>query len=436
MRKSKGKKLASLAVVLATMLLSVTGCSGNSSKSTNGSADGTGESVKLSFMIWDVNQQKGMQQLCDAYKEKHPNVTIEVQTVNWDEYWTKLEAAATSNSLPDVFWMHTNEFIKYASAGKLADVTDLYGDQNYYKDNFPEGLVKNFTYDGKMYGVPKDWDTIALAYNKDLFDKAGVSYPDDTWTWENVIDAAKKIKEKTGQWGFLAPLDDQSGYLNLVKQAGGYIISPDGKQAGFTDPGTKKGIELWISLQKDYDFSPKQETFTDTDANTIFGSGQAGMVLLGSWNVTPFLQNYPDLHWDVSVLPKMSDPVKGDGRGTIYNGLCYSTGADNKHLDVVKDFLKYLGTEDAMVLAGKSGAAIPAYNGTAKYWVDNFKDKLNVNAYSEMMEYGEQFYNCKSKSEWVDTVSDTLLEVYNGQKDLDTALQELQNLVTEKLSEE
>jgi len=434
MKQLKKVKVVSLMLVGILLLSSVVGCSQKGSESTSGKS--SGKSVSLTFMIWDINQQPGMEDMVADYVKDHPNVSIEVQTVNWDEYWTKLEAAATSKTLPDIFWMHTNEFMKYATAGKLADVTKLYEDSNYYANNFPSGLIKNFSYEGKMYGVPKDWDTIALAYNKDLFNQAGVSYPDDTWTWETVIDAAQKIKDKTGAWGFLAPLDDQSGYLNLVKQAGGYIISEDGKKSGFTDPGTKKGIQTWISLQLDYGFSPKQATFAETDAGSLFGSGQGAMMLLGSWNVNPYLQNYPDLNWDLAVLPKMSDPVKGDGRGTIYNGLAYSTGADNKNLDVVKDFLKYLGTEEAMIIQGKSGAAIPAYNGTAKYWVENYQDKLNVQVYEDMMEYGEQFYNSKSKSQWVSTVGDTLLEVYNGTKDLDTALQELQTTVDEYLAGE
>lgn len=430
MTKKSRKILTSVLVLVFILSLSV-GCS----KEENGKTT-SGKKCTLTFMIWDVFQQPGMEQMVDAYVKDNPNVSIEVQTVNWDEYWTKLEAAATSKSLPDIFWMHTNEFMKYATTKRLADLTNLYADPEYYNNNFPDGLVKNVSYDGKIYGVPKDWDTIALAYNVDLFKQADVSFPDETWTWETVIENAQKIKEKTGAWGFLAPLDDQSGYLNLVKQAGGYIIDKEGKKSGFTDPATKKGIETWISLQKDYNFSPDQSTFAETDAGSLFVAGKGAMILLGSWNVAPYLRDYSDLNWDVAVIPKMSDPVSGDGRGTIYNGLSYATGADNKNLDTVKDFLKFLGTKEAMIIQGKSGAAIPAYNGTSKYWVESLQDKINVQVYEDMMEYGEQFYNAKSKSQWVQKVSDTLLEVYSDEKDLDTALDELQTTVDEYLSKE
>ena len=82
--------------------------------------------VKLSFQIWDTAQRNGMESVAKAYMDRNPDVVIDVQVTSWDEYWTKLDAAAESNQLPDIFWMHTNQILKYADYGKLADVTDLY----------------------------------------------------------------------------------------------------------------------------------------------------------------------------------------------------------------------------------------------------------------------------------------------------------------------
>lgn len=424
----KLRQVSACCLVAVSILSLGTGCNKQSKN----------EETKLTFQIWDVNQKAGMEQIAAAYKEKNPQVTIEVQTVNWDEYWTKLEAAASSKNLPDIFWMHSNEFMKYASAGQLADLTELYDDveENYYLNHFPAGLVSNATCDGEIYGVPKDWDTIALAYNKDLFDKAGIAYPDESWTWDTLIETAQKIYDSTGAYGFLAPLDDQGGYLNTVAQAGGYILNEEKTKSGFTDPATIKGINYWIDLQLEHNFSPTQSQLAENNAESVFVSGQGGMMFLGSWMVRGWLDNYPDLNWDLAILPKCQDPIQGDGRGTIYNGLFYSTGANNKNLDTVKDFIRFLGTEEAMIIQGESGAAIPAYNGTAKYWVENLQDKVNVKVYEEMMEYGTQFYNSKSKSLWNSVVADTLLEVYNKTKDLDDALAYLQTEVDGYLAEE
>ena len=90
------KKLKNVLMLLAVSMLSLlmSGCS-------KGSADGK---THLTFQIWDVNQRDGMQAVCDAYTEKHPDVVIEVQVTSWSEYWTKLEATAISNQMPDIFW--------------------------------------------------------------------------------------------------------------------------------------------------------------------------------------------------------------------------------------------------------------------------------------------------------------------------------------------
>ena len=106
-----------VAVLMLILLLSLTGC--------GKSADGK---THLTFQIWDVYQRPGMQAMCDAYTAQHPDVEIEVQATSWSEYWTKLEASAESNTMPDIFWMHTNQLLYYADFGMLADVTDLYDD--------------------------------------------------------------------------------------------------------------------------------------------------------------------------------------------------------------------------------------------------------------------------------------------------------------------
>ena len=179
------------------------------------------EKVTITFAFWDTNQEPGMKAIAEAYMAEHPNVTVETQVTPWSEYWTKLEAAAQGGALPDVFWMHSNQFFKYVSAGMLLDLTDLNLDYTPY----PEGITALYHYEDKQWAVPKDYDTIALAYNKELFDKAGVAYPDDTWTWDTLRETAKKLTDaENGVYGFGAPNDTQSGYYNFVYQNGGFIF--------------------------------------------------------------------------------------------------------------------------------------------------------------------------------------------------------------------
>ena len=411
-----------VAVLIAMLLIvSLAGC-GNSGASSDGK-------VNLTFQIWDVAQKEGMEAICAAYTEKNPNVTIEVQVTSWNEYWTKLEAAATSGKMPDIFWMHTNELLKYADNGMLTDCTDVIE-----ADKFSEISLSNVSgSDGTYYGVPKDKDTVGLVYNKEMFDAAGVAYPTEDWTWDDLVSASEKIYEATGKYGYMAYADDQLGYWNFVYQAGGYILNEDKTQAGFTQPATMEAMKFYIGLQSN-DWCPDQNYFAETAPGTAFFSENGAMFLEGNWNILPELQNYPDMvgKWDVAVLPKCPNPASGDGRATISNGLCYATGAKNPNLEVVKDVLKFFGSEEGQRIQGESGAAIPAYQGLEETWVSCFEEyPVNVQCFIDMFDYSVQSVNNASRPEWKSKVSDELLKIYSGQVDLETGLSNMQTIVDE-----
>ena len=423
------KKIARLlaAVLVLVLLLAMTGC---------GASDGK---THLTFQIWDVAQRDGMQAICDAYTRQNPDVVIEVQVTSWSEYWTKLEAAAESNTMPDIFWMHTNQILYYSDFGMLADLTDLYDDvdANYYTEHYSEISLNNaMGSDGRIYGVPKDKDNVCLVYNKEMFDAAGLSYPDETWTWDDLVSASEKIYETTGKYGFMAYADEQLGYWNFVYQAGGYILNEDKTAAGFTDPATVKAMKFYIGLQ-DYDWCPTQTYFAETSPGTAFFSEVGAMFLEGNWNLLAEMNNYPDMvgKWDIAVLPMCPDPASGDGRATISNGLCYSTAARGKNLEIVKDVLKFFGSEEAQRIQGESGAAIPAYLGLEETWRNAFQQfdyQLNIDICFDQFDYCVQNINNAARPKWKSPVSDQLLKIYSGEVDIDTALAYMQQVVDEE----
>ncbi len=418
----KNMKRMAAGLLAAGMAAGLVGCGGGNQ--SGAAADGN---VNLTFQIWDVAQRDGMQAMCDAYTAQHPNVKIEVQVTSWNEYWTKLEAAATSGQMPDIFWMHTNELLKYADNGMLADCSDIVD-----TSKFSEVSLSNASgSDGTLYAVPKDKDTVGLVYNKEMFDAAGVSYPDENWTWDDLTDASQKIYDATGKYGYMAYGDDQLGYWNFVYQNGGYILNEDKTQAGFTQPATAEAMKFYIGLQQ-YDWCPDQNYFAETAPGTAFFSEKGAMFLEGDWNILAELQNYPEMQgkWDVAVLPKAPNPVSGDGRATISNGLSYATAANNKNLDTVKDVLKFFGSEEGQRIQGESGAAIPAYIGLEETFLGVFEEyDINMQVFLDMFDYSIQSVNNASRPEWKSKVNDELLKMYAGTVDIDTGLQNMQNIV-------
>ena len=420
----------SAVLLTAVLLLSLAGC---------GASDGK---THLKFQIWDTAQQPGMEAMCAAYTAQHPDVVIDVQIVSWNEYWTKLEAAAESNTMPDIFWMHTNQLLYYADFGMLADVTELYDDveDGYYQNHFSEISLGNVSgSDGRYYGVPKDKDNGVLVYNKEMFDAAGVSYPDDDWTWDDLVDASQKIYDATGNYGYLAYLDDQLGYWSYVYQNGGYILSADKTTSGFDQPGGKEAMEFYIGMQQE-EWCPDQNFFTQNGAGATFWSERGAMFMEGSWSLLGAIENNPhmDGKWDIAKLPKAPNPVSTpesldqDGRACMSNGLCYATAAHGKHREIALDVIKFFGTEEAQLIQGRSGAAIPAYLGAEESWReawDKFDYKINIDCIFEQFDYAIQVPYNSASPRWKSQVSDVLAQIYAGNQEVSSGLDKIAEIV-------
>lgn len=395
-----------------------------------GSSDGN-----LIFLIWDPGQKAGMEALAKAYMDEHPGVTIEVQATGWDEYWTKLEGSATSNTMPDIFWMHSNQMFKYADNGYLADCSGIINESDYF-----DVAVENAKgSDGKLYGVPKDKDTIALLYNKELFDAAGVAYPDENWTWDDLENASAQINEQTGKYGYMAFSHDQIGYWNFVYQNGGQILNEDGTEARFTDKATADAIKYYIEIQ-DNAWCPTQAQFANTGASELFFSGEGAMYYAGNWDLVNLCKTYPDMNgkWDVAVLPKCPNPEEGDGRAVISNSVSYATGAKGKNKDLAMDFLVFLGSEEGQRIQGETGVAIPAYNGLEETWVQTFADNqydVNVGGLIDAFDYSVKYVNNPSRPAWEPRVEQIMLDIYAGTVTAEEGIQKMQDSVTESIAE-
>jgi len=405
MKKSL-KKIIAVALTSIVVMTTLVGC--GSSKTTS---DTSGKPVTLTYAIWDKNQQPGMQAIADSFHKLNPNITVKVQVTPWETYWTKMDAGASSGTLPDVFWMHSNNFTKYANGDMLMDLTDTIKNSKDVKmSNFPKSLVSLYTLEGKVYAMPKDYDTIALWYNKTMFDKKGIAYPDGTWDWNKYLEVAKKLTDPSkGVYGVVAPSDDQQGYYNFVYQNNGYILSPDKKKSGFSLAATKQAIQWNVDLSQKYKVSPTQQQFADTSFATYFESGKAAMGLFGSWMVSEFKANdYVSKNCDVAVIPH------GKTKATIINGLANVVSSKTKYPVEALKFEDYLGTKAANILQAEKGAAIPAYIGTEQPFIDNTK-QFNLKVYPEMLDYSVLFPNSATKAKWYEIQNNTMTKVYTGQ---------------------
>lgn len=375
------KKYKNIVTVLTmgTMVFTLGACGGNNNGGSGTSQSG-GENVELSMIFWDSNQESGLKAMADGFMAENPNITVNVETVPWDEYWTRLQAAAQGGDMPDIVVMHPDEVENYAQGGMLMDLTDILDGEVANRSNFPDYVIEDFSVDGRDYGIPKDIGTMALFYNKDLFDQAGVAYPTNDWTWDDLMTNAEALTDSDkGIYGFNAVNDGQNYYWNLIWQNGGDVWDEETNTCTFDSPETVEAMEYAVSfIEKGY--SPTAAAFANLSADEYFESGKTAMTFAGSWMLTEY-QNVDDLNFDIVELPV------GKEKASICSGMAFSVSANTDHPDEAKTFVEYLGSEEAQTIEAESGVAIPAYNGTQQPWVDQFTD-FDASAFVKAGDYG------------------------------------------------
>lgn len=433
----KFKKVMAL-VLASAMVFSMAACGGDSGSSGETKKEDSGDSGEsdggeLSVSIWDTNQEPGLKEILADFTEE-TGIKTKLTVVKWDEYWTMLEAGAQGGSLPDVFWMHSNESERYMSNDMLLDLTDKIAESDKIDpENYPEDIWGLYTYDDKYYAVPKDVDTIALWYNKTMFDEAGLAYPTADWTWDDVSEAAKKLTKDDGsQYGLAVRNDNnQAGYYNLVYDNGGYIINEDKTKSGWDDPKTieaMKTLEGWI---KD-GVMPSIETMSENGEDVLFQSGKAAMVLQGSWMVAAYRDNeYTAANCDLVELPKNAETGR---RASVYNGLGWAAAANGEHTEKAWKLLEYLGSEEAQKKQAELGVTMSAYKGTSDAWAKSAD--FNLQAYLNMMDDMEIRPYSKTTVTWENEDNEILKSVYTGEKTMEEACKEMADQMNEKLAEE
>ncbi|ABR36554.1 ABC transporter substrate-binding protein [Clostridium beijerinckii] len=427
------KKIVSLILASMMAVTGLAGCGSSNSAATGGQDTAKGSSggdVHITYGIWDSNQEKGLRKMADEFEGKNPGIKIDIQVTGWSDYWTMLEAAATGGSLPDTFWMHSNEIYRYASNGMLMDLTDKINKSDDVKlSNYPEGLVKIYNLNNKQYAIPKDYDTIGLWYNKTMFDKAGISYPDETWNWDKLYEAAKKLTTGDGkQYGFLAPLHNQEGYYNFVYQNGGTIITDD-KVSGYDNPKTIEAMKYYVRFVSE-GLSPK--IFDDAARAETLQNGLCAMGFFGSWNLSGFAANdYMTKNFNVTVLPSANDGK----RASIFNGLGNAISANTKRPEEAWKWVQYLSSKDGQTKQAELGVAISAYNGTADAWINSNKT-FNIKCFVDMVKYAQIRPYSNTTAKWEDKAYEMLKGAFTGEKTVEDACKDTAKMMNDALKEE
>lgn len=360
--------------------------------------------VEIRYALWDSNQMPAYQACADEFTTRNPNITITIEQSGWNEYWDGLTTSLVSGTAPDVFTNHVSRYPELLVRGQLLDIQPFVErdgvDTSIYLVN-PDLWVR----DGQRYGLPKDWDTIALYYNAEMFEAAGITAEDiANWSW-NPADGgsfqeaiAKLTLDSSGrnaldpdfdaqdvvQWGFAGGVGDASSgaqpdWSSFAASTGFQLTDGPWTTAyHYDDQRVIDTVQWWANLHLVHGYTPGSDQLA-SGVESLFFASKAAMYPMGSWEIG-WITN--DATFDVGFAPMPEGP---EGRRSPINGLSDAIYAGTEHPEEAWQWVKFLASTDCANIVGDFGVVFPAIQSGVDRAVAAYEEKgLDVSAFTNI----------------------------------------------------
>lgn len=318
MRKENMKKIGSLGLVLMVVLSLLIGCA-SKSQTVQGEdqeiSDNTSDKQTTIEMWYHISpdQAKVLLKMLDEFQDLNPGIKVETQSVAFAEIKKQLSIGVAADQLPDVTLCDTVDNVSFAAMGAAVDITDEVKEWGEV-DNYYDAPRSSAMYQEKYYGLPYYSNCLAIMYNKDIFNKLGIEYPKDGWTWDEF---KKLVKETTTPDHFgltMCLFKSEEGTFNVLPfiwQAGADYDSLDSPQA-------VEALSMINDFYQEGYMSKELISMTQADmCASLFATGKSAMMVAGSWLTTNIKNENPDLNYGVVTFPVKENGASPIGGGNI-----------------------------------------------------------------------------------------------------------------------
>lgn len=364
------RKLAALALA-AVLPLALAGCGGGSEGGGGGDVD------SLSILDYYNNEpdkslvQEGLDRCATEL-----DIAIERETVPGADLIAKVLQQASSQTLPDVLMLDNPDVQQIAETGALAPLDD-YGVS---AEGYAQGIVDASSYEGKLYGLAPVVNTLAVFYNTEMLEEAGVEPPK---TWDELRTTAKKLT-KEGRYGI-------AFNANATYEGAWQFLPPmwtnGGDETDLTSPEVAEALQLWMDLVESGSASKSVINWTQGDAKDQFVAGKAAMMVNGPWQI-PALEESPEIKWEVVQFP-VNDPSQtpvaplGGEAWTVP-----VTGDEDKQAKAA-EFVQCLNSDENQMAWAEARYTVPTKTALA----DEYVEKVPT-----MKAFTEQVANARSRT--------------------------------------
>lgn len=331
----------------------LTGCAGG-----GGTGDSGGDELTILIGSSGDAETKAVQSAADAWAKDHD---ASVKVVAADDLNQQLSQGFAGDDAPDLFYMAWDQFANYSQNGYL----DTYAKDLSNADQFYPSLVDTFTYDGEFVCAPKDFSTLGLIVNTDLWAAAGLTDADVPTDWDGLEAVAKKLtNDSTVGLSFGLEYARLGVFMN---QAGGTLVNDDATKATADSEENLAGLEYVQKLHDEGVLKFPSEIDAGWGGEAL-GAGKAAMVIEGPW-IKGIAADYPDTKWAAYELP--AGPG-GDSTFTFSN--CWGIPANSDTRDAAISLVEYLTSDDQQLAFADAFGVIPSTESGAASYAEKYPD--------------------------------------------------------------
>lgn len=355
----------------------------------------------LKFASWgsktEVQILKG---LISDFEKENPDIKVEFLHIP-QNYFQKLHLMFASNLAPDVIFINNLNIPVYEKY--LLDLNDIIKNK---EDYYPQ-VLDTMTYENRLLAIPRDVSTLVVFYNKDLFNKNNLPYPNENWNMTEFLNTAK-VLTNNGVYG-ISFEENSLFYLPYMRAFEGGILSSNGEQI-MNSENSQKGINFYSDLRNKYNVAPKKYQSASETMAQMFINGRLAMHLSGRWLVPKYREDIK-FDWDIVNFPN----INGKSSVTL-DSSGYAITKDSKRKDDAIKLVEFLSSDKAIQKFTTTGLIVPARIDTinSSAFLDN-KKPMNAKVFIDVIKNSEKTPVNKHYKEITDKLDEQLNYTFNEQ---------------------
>jgi multiple sugar transport system substrate-binding protein len=317
--------------------------------------------LKLSGWGSSPTEQRLLQQVIRQFEVSHPRIRVKLEAIA-DQYMDVMKTRLIGDAAADVFYLDVFEAPFLMRQSVLKPLNE-YITPEFDLSDFAPNLLQSFQVDDQIYGLPKDYSTLALFYNKKAFAAAGLDRP--PMTWEELLNDSKRLTRddngdgKPEQYG-LGITPELPRLMYLMKAYGGEAIDGQGRATFATDEALR-GLNLVVQQYRNERTAAQPSDVGSASGSDMFGRGKAAMVIEGNWAIPYLKDTFPDTEFGTAELP-----VVNHHPGTMVFTVAYVMNAKTKHASEAWELIAYLTGKVGMEQWTSTGFALPTRRSVAE----------------------------------------------------------------------